>query len=160
MVNFIGIDPGKSGALAVISENGIVGVTVFDEEKYADILGAVWNGKGNAICCLEHVGAMPGQGVTSMFSFGENFGFIQGLLKANGIPYQLVRPQKWKKEFSITANKNTSIEVCKRLFPNVSLLPTERCRKDHDGMAEALLMAEFARRKLCKPNGDKEVNTV
>ena len=83
-----------------------------------------------------------------------------GLLKANGIPYQLVRPQKWKKEYSITANKNTSIEVCKRLFPNVSLLPTERCRKDHDGLAEALLMAEFARRKLCRTDGGKGGETV
>lgn len=91
---------------------------------------------------------MPGQGVTSMFSFGLNFGWIQGMLTAYGIPFELVRPQKWKKEYSITGDKNTSIAVCKRLFPDVSLLPTERCRKESDGMAEALLMAEYARRKL------------
>jgi len=150
-VNYIGIDPGKGGALAVIGFDGKVCVTVFDEEKYCDLLGSPWYSQEHTICCLEHVGAMPGQGVTSMFSFGENFGFIQGLLKANGIPYELVRPQKWKKEFSVTKDKNTAIEVCKRLFPNVSLLPTERCRKDNDGMAEALLMAEYARRKLGKP---------
>jgi crossover junction endodeoxyribonuclease RuvC len=149
-MNYIGIDPGAKGALAIIGDNGTTTTTVFDEVKYCDILGAPWYSSENTICCLEHVGAMPGQGVTSMFSFGENFGFIQGLLKANGIPYELVRPQKWKKEFSITKDKNTSIEVCKRLFPKVSLLPTERCKKDHDGMAEALLMAEYARRKLCK----------
>lgn len=149
-MNYIGIDPGKSGALALIDDCGKVAVTVFDEEEYCDILGAPWYSYENCIACLEHVGAMPGQGVTSMFSFGENFGFIQGLLKANGIPYELVRPQKWKKEFSITKDKNTSIEVCKRLFPKVSLLPTERCRKDHDGMAEALLMAEYARRRFSK----------
>lgn len=102
----------------------------------------------SAVCCLEHVGAMPGQGVTSMFHFGENFGFIQGVLMAYGIPYELVRPQKWKKEFSITGDKNTSIAVAQRLFPNVNLLPTERCRKPHDGMAESLLMAEYARRRM------------
>lgn len=90
---------------------------------------------------------MPGQGVTSMFSFGENFGFIKGLLEAFGIPYELVRPQKWKKEFSIS-EKNQSVEVCKRLFPGESLKRTPRCKKDHDGMAEALLMAEYARRRL------------
>jgi crossover junction endodeoxyribonuclease RuvC len=101
-----------------------------------------------AICCLEHVSAMPGQGVTSMFNFGQNFGWIQGLLEAHGIPYELVRPQKWKKEFSITGDKNSSIAVCKRLFPDVSLLPTERCRKDNDGMAEALLLCEYARRHM------------
>ena len=100
------------------------------------------------MCCLEHVGARPGQGVTSMFSFGENFGFIQGLLTAYSIPFELVRPQKWKKEFSITADKNSSIAVCKRLFPDVSLLPTARCTKDNDGIAEALLMAEYAKRRL------------
>lgn len=94
---------------------------------------------------LEHVGAMPGQGVTSMFSFGENFGYLKGLLEAFEIPYELVRPQRWKKEFGISG-KNQSVEVCKRLFPGVSLRRTERCKKDHDGMAEALLMAEFARR--------------
>ena len=83
-----------------------------------------------------------------MFNFGMNFGWIQGVLQAYGIPYELIRPQKWKKEFSITGDKNSSIAVCKRLFPTVSLLPTEKCRKDNDGMAEALLLAEFARRKL------------
>ena len=75
-----------------------------------------------------------------------NFGFIQGVLKAYGIPYELVTPQKWKKEFSCTSDKNTSIEVCKRLFPNVNLKATDRCKKYHDGMAEALLIAEYGRR--------------
>ena len=89
---------------------------------------------------------MPGQGVVSMFNFGMNFGFIQGVLKAYRIPYELVTPQKWKKEFSCTSDKNTSIEVCKRLFPKVNLKATERCKKDHDGMAEALLIAEYGRR--------------
>ena len=97
-------------------------------------------------CVLEKVNAMPGQGVVSMFNFGQNYGFIQGVLKAHEIPYELVTPQKWKKEFSCTSDKNTSIEVCKRLFPNVSLKATDRCKKDHDGIAEALLIAEYGRR--------------
>jgi crossover junction endodeoxyribonuclease RuvC len=147
-VNYIGIDPGKSGALAVIHEDGLICRYIFDEETYVNCLSWFKSETCNAVCCLEHVGAMPGQGVTSMFSFGQNFGFIQGVLKANGIPFELVRPQKWKKEFSITADKNTSIEVCKRLFPNVSLRRTDKCTTDHDGMAEALLLAEYARRKL------------
>lgn len=100
------------------------------------------------IACLEHVGPMPKQGVTSTFHFGECFGFIQGVLKASDIPFELVRPQKWKKEFSITRDKNTSIEVCKRLFPDVSLKRTEKCKKDDDGLAESLLLAEYARRKF------------
>ena len=143
---YIGIDPGKSGALARIAPDGVI-VAPYSPEEYASIL-ALAGVEGGCVACLEHVGAMPGQGVTSMFSFGENFGFIKGLLTANGVPYELVRPQKWKKEFSITGDKNSSIEVCKRLFPGVSLRRTERCCKDDDGLAEALLLAEFARRRL------------
>ena len=145
---YIGIDPGQSGALAIIKD-GEIKLHPFDEQKYINECYLVQNYyKENVKCCLEHVSAMPGQGVTSMFRFGENFGFIQGVLKSFGIPYELVRPQKWKKEFGITADKNTSIEVCKRLFPGVDLKRTERCRKDDDGLAEALLMAEYARRRL------------
>lgn len=146
---YIGIDPGKDGALAQIDHDGVASIVTWDPEGYAGALGGAWLQGGNCIVCLEHVGAMPGQGVTSMFSFGENFGFIKGLLVANELPYELVRPQKWKKEFGISG-KNQSVEVCKRLFPSVSLRRTEKCRKDHDGMAEALLMAEYARRYFAR----------
>lgn len=144
---YIGIDPGKKGAMAVIFD-GVdeIMLVPHDERKYINVLCNL-SGR-NVKTCLEHVGAMPGQGVTSMFNFGQNFGYINGLLEAFQIPYELVRPQKWKKEFSITGDKNGSVEVCKRLFPGVSLRRTERCRKDDDGLAEALLMAEYARRRL------------
>lgn len=142
---YIGIDPGKDGAMAVI-EDGEITAVPFGVDEYRAVLGDL---PGDICrCCLERVGAMPGQGVTSMFKFGENFGFIQGLLTAYNIPYELVTPQKWKKEFQITGDKNSSIAVCKRLFPGVDLRKTERCRTDHDGMAEALLMAEYARRRM------------
>ena len=144
---YIGIDPGKSGAMAMISDLTKERALIrFDESVYAKVLRECIPEETKA--CLEHVGAMPGQGVTSMFNFGQNFGYINGLLEAFQIPYELVRPQKWKKEFSITGDKNSSIEVCKRLFPGVDLRRTERCRKDDDGLAEALLMAEYARRRL------------
>ncbi len=144
-MNYIGIDPGKGGALAVITEENAL-VFPFDRKSYVNILGAM-RGKQTK-CCLERVGAMPGQGVTSMFSFGENFGFIQGVLEANGIPYELVTPQKWKREFGVTGDKNSAVSVCQRLFPEVPLLRTPKSRKADDGMAEALLMAEYARRKM------------
>lgn len=141
-MTYIGIDPGKDGALAVLCEGGLVSVVPFYPDAYKAALRAL---NGPALAVLEHVGAMPGQGVTSMFSFGENFGYLKGLLEAFEIPYELVRPQRWKKEYGISG-KNQPVEVCKRLFPGTSLRRTERCKKDHDGMAEALLMAEFARR--------------
>lgn len=147
---YIGIDPGKSGALAVLNEDGSSIIYPFSVDGYREILAdySTENFKCRAKCCLEHVSAMPGNGSVSMFNFGENFGFIQGLLTAYEIPYELVRPQKWKKEFSVTADKNQAIDVCKRLFPNAILKRTDRCKVDDSNFAEALLMAEYARRKL------------
>lgn len=144
---YIGIDPGKKGALAIIdTDNDSVRIFPFDGDTYRQRLMVIEGLPSR--CCLEHVSAMPGNGSVSMFNFGENFGFIQGLLTAYEIPYELVRPQKWKKEFSVTADKNQAIDVCKRLFPNAILKRTDRCKVDDSNFAEALLMAEYARRHL------------
>lgn len=145
MKTYIGIDPGKSGALALLTEDGHCTVVPFHESAYITILSAASG--PSSVCCLEKVGAMPGQGVVSMFNFGHNLGYIEGLLQAFDIPYQLVPPQTWKKEFCVTSDKNTSIEVCRKLFPHVCLLPTAKSRKPSDGMAEAMLLAEYARRR-------------
>ena len=142
---YIGIDPGQSGAMAVISDSGSAEAIPFSETGYINYCSIY---KGNCKAIVERVNAMPGQGVTSMFKFGQNYGWIQGVLQAFDIPYELVSPQKWKKEFGVTSDKNTSIDVCKRLFPDVNLKRTERCTKDHDGLAEALLLAEFGRRHM------------
>ena len=142
---YIGIDPGKSGAMAAIDEEGrVFALTPFDEEQYRAISNKF---KPEACkCCLEKVNAMPGQGVTSMFTFGQNYGWIQGVLYTRRISYQLVPPRTWKREFSLTGDKADSIAVCKQLFPTVSLKRTERSRTDDNNIAEALLMAEYARR--------------
>lgn len=151
---YIGIDPGKNGGYAIINNEELtpssVSVRPMDEKSFTEDMHFISEAfSTNEIrCCLEKVGAMPGQGVTSMFTFGAGYGFLQGVLTAYGIPYQLVPPQTWKKAFTLNSVKQTSIEVCQRLFPNVSLYRTDRCKKPHDGMAEALLMAEYARRKL------------
>lgn len=145
---YIGIDPGKSGALAMIRGDGDIRVWPFNSAEYVEVLTGLTSISREIKCCVEKVSAMPGQGVVSMFNFGHNLGLIEGVLQANRIPYQLVPPQTWKKEFSLNSDKAKSIEVCQKLFPNVSLLATERSRKPNDGMAEALLMAEYARRKL------------
>lgn len=144
-MTYIGIDPGKSGALAVIEE-GIAFAIPFDKRAYKDTLATC--DPNQTVICLEHVGPMPGQGVVSMFHFGENFGWLQGVLDTFGIPYELVRPKKWKLEFSVTSDKNTAAEACRRLFPNAEMKRTDRRKKEHDGMCEALLMAEYARRKF------------
>ena len=146
-MSYIGIDPGKKGSFGAIEEVGIY-VKPWDNALFIEYCRDIYRAGTKAVACVEKVGAMPGQGVTSMFSFGKSAGFIEGVLQAYGIPYQLITPQKWKKEFSLGHSKEDSITVCKRLFPSVKLLPTDRCKKESDGMAEALLMAEYARRKF------------
>ena len=158
---FCGIDPGKDGCLAILGYRETPILVPFSETEYANQLRrldfcrteaekdleAIMHAPATEVfCVVEHVNAMPGQGVTSCFSFGQNFGFILGLLTAFRIPYELVRPQKWKRVFGCTSDKNTSIEVAQRMFPGVDLRRTPKCQKPHDGIAEALLMASYAKR--------------
>jgi crossover junction endodeoxyribonuclease RuvC len=158
-VIYIGIDPGKKGALAGIDTEAPAPFAVpFSERGYLDVLRDIDPGK--SIVALEKVAAMPGQGVTSMFNFGCGFGWIQGILEALRFPYELVPPQRWKKAFGVTSDKHTSIRAAQRLFPGVSLLASPRCRIENDGMAEALLLAEYARRNLGRNTNVKEEQHV
>lgn len=143
-MTYIGIDPGQNGAIALMGDG--ISVYPYNNEKLIDICGIVAG--EDCICCLEQVHSMPKQGVASTFKFGTNYGYIKGVLEAFRIPYQEIPPQRWKKEFGLNTDKQKSIEVCKRLFPDVSLKRTERCKTDHDGMAESLLLALYAKRKL------------
>lgn len=142
---YVGVDVGKKGGFAIIDDDLIV-TYPYNDQDFISFMSSLKEKKTTA--CIEQVGAMPGQGVTSMFSFGKSAGFLEGVMQALGIKYQLVRPQTWKKEFGLNSSKQKSIDVCRKLFPNVSLLASERCRIPHDGMAEALLMAEYARRRM------------
>lgn len=143
----IGIDPGAHGGWAVIYDSGAVEVFPWDEKRFIESMEDLANA-GIILCCaLEKVGAMPKQGLSSTWSFAQNYGVIQGVLKTLHIPYQLIPPQTWKKEFSLLKqDKSKSIETAQRLFPNVNFLPTERSRKPSDGMCEAALLACFASR--------------
>lgn len=148
---FLGIDPGKSGGVAFIdAKSGVVSTEVFDEGNLVELCTEMADNGDvkRAVCCLEKVGARPAQGSVSGFNFGQNFGYIRGVLASFKIPYQEITPQKWKKEFGLNSDKSLSVEVCRKLFPDIGLLATPKCKKPHDGMAEALLMAEYARRKL------------
>ncbi|MBR4856556.1 MAG: hypothetical protein IKU94_08035 [Bacteroidaceae bacterium] len=100
------------------------------------------------MCCIEAVHSITGQGIASSFRFGVSYGWLLGMLDSIGIPYQPITPQKWKKEFGLTSDKAQSVEVCKRLYPDVNLLRTERSRKEDDNCAEAVLLATYAMRKF------------
>jgi crossover junction endodeoxyribonuclease RuvC len=97
---------------------------------------------------MEKVGPMPKQGVTSMFTFGAGYGALQMAAVSNGCRLFLVTPQEWKKVIlaGTDKSKDSSIRVCECLFPSVVLVPPG-CRKPHDGMAEAILLAEYGRRQ-------------
>jgi crossover junction endodeoxyribonuclease RuvC len=148
---WIGVDPGAKGGYAVISKSE-TGQAVFaypwDDSFFAMEMASLMQFKEHGIvAAVEKVGAMPGQGVTSMFNFGKNAGYIEGVLSALGIPYQLVPPAKWKKEFSLIGkDKQASIITCRKLFPELDLKRTERCRTDSDGLAESTLLACYAMR--------------
>jgi crossover junction endodeoxyribonuclease RuvC len=145
---YAGIDPGSHGAVSVIDENNEVVYALAMSRENLVTVGKYLQDK-SCMVCVEKVGAMPGQGVTSMFNFGKNAGYIEGVLESFGLPYQLIPPQRWKKEFGlIHGDKTDSVRVCKQLFPKANLLPTPRCRKESDGIAESLIMAEYAKRRL------------
>jgi len=153
-----GIDPGKKGGIAVLYEDGTDVFPYSDEglidlcRSYANIGGMSKSPAGlpkspaGIFVCLEKVHSMPGQGVASTFAFGKGYGYICGVLEAFGIPYQEIPPQKWKREYSLGSNKKQSIETARKLFPGLSLKASERCTSDHDGMAEALLIALYGKR--------------
>ena len=150
---WIGIDPGAKGGYAVIDNAKVVYASVrafpWDDDLFVCEMRGIKNLANGIkiIAAVEKVGAMPGQGVTSMFNFGKSAGYIEGVLSALGIPYQLVPPAKWKKEFSLIGkDKQASIITCRKLFPELDLKRTDRCRTDSDGKAEATLLAEYARR--------------
>lgn len=138
---FIGIDPGARGGIGILNGDNVQVVPYSNQallefcQLYQDI----------ALVTVEKVHAMPGQGVTSMFTFGRNYGYIVGVLEAFQMQYTLIDPRTWKNYFGITADKRSSIYKCQELYPGVNLLPTPRCKKESDGMAEALLIARWGK---------------
>lgn len=160
---FIGIDPGLSGGVAVIGPISVSAckTPVIEGEKRSMNLPACSKlleeakASGPVFAVIEKVGAMPGQGVTSMFTFGKGYGAWLGLLAAHGIAFQEVHPKTWKKAMleSVGKDKGASISRATSLFPGLQLVP-EGCRTPHDGMAEAALLAEYGRRMYSEPKND------
>lgn len=142
-MKFVGIDPGKQGALACI-DTATNEVTIIPYEKgYVKFIQE----NQNAVCVIEKVQSFPRDTPMTAFSFGMGYGQILGNLEVFDVTPYKVRPQDWKKEFGLNKDKQASIDKAKELYPDVSLFRTPRCKKENDGCAEALLIAEFARRK-------------
>lgn len=157
MKYFFGIDPGASGAVAILTEEGHF-VKVFDMPVFkikvgkaikrrvsADLLAHEVSLYPNAVAVLEQVSAMPGQGVSSMFAFGEAYGIVKGVFAALKIPAHLVTPGKWKRSMELSANKNGSRAKAIEMWPEHA---SYFKRVKDDGRAEACLLAEFGRRNF------------
>ena len=100
----------------------------------------------NLVMVAELAQAMPKQGLTSTFRYARHFAIFEVTAILLKTPYVEVRPAVWKKAMGLTQKKADSIAACRRLFPTIELIP-KGCRLEHDGIAEALLIAEWARRK-------------
>lgn len=133
---FCGIDPGKTGAIAFLYREGAF-AKVCDFEEAFHVVDQM---KTEIACAyLEEVHAMPGQGVSSTFSFGENFGWWKGVLQAFGIPFKTIRPQDWQKGLVPkrgTLTEKPSLAVARQLYPEAPLN-----LKKHHNRADAILIA-------------------
>ena len=148
---WVGIDPGKSGAMAVIWRDKTLQPTLI---PYTGPLCYKANFDDLATygvrIVVERLFARPGKlsSAKANFELGRCMGELETMLAMVGLPFQEVTPQAWQKEFGISGDKQTHIDCVKRLFPGVSLKRSEKCVKDFDGYADALLMAEYARRHM------------
>jgi len=148
---YIGIDPGKSGGIAIVSKDYDVYVTpmVFDGKLIDFRKMAQWImercNPEITLAAVEKVHAMPGQGVTGMFSFGTSYGGMLGILGALEISTVLVPPQRWKKYVLADTDKTkeAAITFCTMRYPKVNLYATERSKKPHIGICDALCIAHY-----------------
>lgn len=153
MTNFIGIDPGASGGMACIHDAYLPEIVNFKHATETEIAVSLsaWRSQGDCFAYLERVWASRGSGdrtmgAATMFTFGQNYGFIRGVLIALHIPFEEVLPAKWQGEFSLkrtsksesdTAKKNRHKAKAQQLFPTVKLT---------HAISDALLITEYGRR--------------
>ena len=152
----IGIDPGISGSICFFDNGKIIDViempTMAEGKKnkkqvngnqlYNELKKYLFEINIDEACVVvEHVTAMPGQGVTSMFNFGQSFGVIKGICSAMQLPIHFIRPTKWKKYFNlINTSKDASRSRAIELFPKVS---EKLKRKKDSNKADSILIASY-----------------
>ena len=151
----IGIDPGISGSICFFEDGKIIEVIempVMTEGKknkkqvngaqiYNEFLKRINNKDDDIRVVIEQVSAMPGQGVTSMFNFGQSFGILKGICSTMRLPMYFVRPAKWKKYFNlINSQKDASRTKAIQIFPYFS---SQLSRKKDSNKADAILIASF-----------------
>jgi len=153
-MRIIGIDPGLSGGIAILDNSKVVELfdmpVMPDGKKNKRQLNSALLVKlikdhiknlEDTVKVVEQVNAMPGQGVTSMFNFGQTFGAIKGICAALGLPIFFVRPAKWKKHFElINSSKDSSRTKAIEMYPSIS----EQLSKKKDvNKSDAILIARY-----------------
>ena len=153
-MKIIGIDPGLSGAIAILENKKVLKIfdmPVMSEGKknkrqlnsaqLVNIVRENINNNEEIAVVVEQVNAMPGQGVTSMFNFGQTFGAIKGVCAAMGLPIFFVRPSKWKKHYElINASKDSSRTKAIEMYPSLS---NQLTKKKDVNKSDAILIARF-----------------
>lgn len=156
---FVGIDPGRAGGIVALTKSGDVPFkAIMPIRETGEIdgrgLAAIFRSMFlEAHVVLELAQSFPKQGVASTFTYGRGFGLIEGVLQSLRVQYTLVRPAWWTKILhegllKELPAKERSLIACKALFPNLDLRASERCKKFHEGLVDALLLAEYGRRQL------------
>ena len=154
-MKIIGIDPGLSGAIAILESNKIINIfdiPVMSEGKknkrqlnsalLVKMIKDNINSNEEVSVVVEQVNAMPGQGVTSMFNFGQTFGAIKGICAALELPIFFVRPSKWKKYFElINSSKDSSRTKVIEMYPKLS---HQLSKKKDVNKSDAILIARFS----------------
>ena len=153
-MRIIGIDPGLSGAIAVLDNNKVLKIydmPVMAEGKknkrqlnsaqLVNIIKENINSHEEINVVVEQVNAMPGQGVTSMFNFGQTFGAIKGVCAALNLPIFFIRPSKWKKYFElINSSKDSSRTKAIEMYPSIA---DQLSKKKDVNKSDAILIARF-----------------
>ena len=163
-MKIIGIDPGLSGAIAILENNKVLNIfdiPVMSEGKknkrqlnsalLVNLLKENINKEEEVAVVVEQVNAMPGQGVTSMFNFGQTFGSIKGICAALELPIYFVRPSKWKKHFDlIKSSKDSSRTKAIEMYPKLS---NQLAKKKDVNKSDAILIARyFSETRLTEEN--------
>ena len=153
-MKIIGIDPGLSGAIAVMHDKKVINLydmpvmaegkknkRQLNSSQLVNIIKENINEGEETIVVVEQVNAMPGQGVTSMFNFGQTFGAIKGVCAALKLPIFFVRPSKWKKHFElINSSKDASRTKVIEMYPTLS---DQLAKKRDVNKSDAVLIAKF-----------------
>ena len=150
-----GIDPGKKGAIARIMHSGRYEVCPMPDTPRG-ILDEIFRIHIDRLY-IEKAQSMPGQGVVSVFNYGHDYGMIKGMLLARGVPFEEVGPRKWKIAMGVTCppkstNKERKLKATRaaqQLFPDATLVGPKGGLLD--GLAEALLIAEYGIRQNYQP---------